>query len=130
MFLLVLLISNLTAFSQDSTKYCLNPAQRRFVLTQAYQLKECDSVSKSKDAQIVELWKAIDKDKQLLITADDKLQNANDKIVARDGDIEFLKKESAGKDKKIKKQKLGIGAIGIFSLIKSCFIGYLLIKGV
>lgn len=110
--LLVLLISNLTAYSQDTSKYCLTPDQRRFVLKQAYELRMCDSVSASLQKELQQYKQIVINDKVLLDVKNAQIGNLEGKADAFLKDNQFLKDQLHLKNKQVRQLKIGIFAIG------------------
>ena len=98
---------SLTAYSQDTTKpYCLTPPERRFVLSQAYQLQECDSLQKSLKTQVFQLNTVVFDDKLLISNMAEQKYLMSEQLHAKNNDVEFLKKQLHVALVKNKRQRL------------------------
>ena len=120
------MIISSTAFSQqDTSKYCLTPSQRRFVLTQAYQLAECDSVSKSLKAQIFGLKNVVSADKVIIKDVQDQNYLLSEQLKAKSNDVIFMEKQLHVALVKNRKQRMLTYGVGILGTVTT---GYLLFR--
>ena len=124
--LLSLLTIHLTAYSQpaDTTKpYCLTPAQRRFVLSQAYQLQECDSVLGSYKIQLNDARNVIKYDTQHFEILDDQLAEERDRSAARLKDVAFVTDQLHIKNRKVRLLRIGLFTISGVAVLELGYIG-------
>lgn len=103
--------------AQKDTNYCLTQSQRRFVLTQAYQLQECDSLQKSLKTQVFSLNNVVFDDKVLI-----KDLNANKELLigelnAKSNDVTFLTKQLHKSLVRNKRQRLLTYAVGVLGTV-------------
>lgn len=122
MLLTTLWIPCLSQTESKDSSYCLTEPQRRFVLTQAFMLQECDSVSKSLKTENLQLRKTINDDNVLLANQAEQLSLAADRLTAKDADMAFLNDRLKVKDKKIRKLKVGIISIGVVSIVTNVYL--------
>lgn len=73
----------------------------------AFDLAECDSVSKLKDKEISGYKTALVKDSAAMVIQQKEIELRDNRLKEKDSDIVFYQKESKSKDKKIGLLKLG-----------------------
>lgn len=73
----------------------------------AFDLAECDSVSKLKDKEISGYKTALVKDSAAMVIQQKEIELRDKRLIEKDSDIAFYQKESKSKDKKIGLLKLG-----------------------
>ncbi len=109
---------------QDSAKYCLTPDQRRFVLIQAYELQECDSVQKSLKRELIDYKSIVINDGILLENKQMQLDLSDRKIETYLADNQFIKSELHIKNKKVRLLKTGLYIVGGFSVLEMGWIAF------
>ena len=101
----------------DTTKYCLTPPERRQIVTQAYQLQECDSLQKSLKKQVFSLNNVVFDDKILIKDLNDNKELMDKQLVAKSNDVTFLTKQLHTALVKNKRQRLLTYAVGVLGTV-------------